>query len=108
MSERGSNTLCASIVESHNATIREWQLQFTLTLLACYAASHRTVHLIGEPVLTSHSLQLQHLLQVFCQFRIECCLLTKGRSIIGYYVIFTFNSLVLHDSLWRRAEHLIY
>ena len=107
MSERSGNTLGACIVESHNAAVRERQLQFTLTLLTCYAASHRTVHLVGEPVLTSHSLQLQHLLQVFCQFCIECCLLTEGRSIVCHYIIFTFNGLVLHDSLWRRAEHLV-
>ena len=104
---RCCDTLCSCIVKSHNATVRQRQLQFALTLLACYATRHRTVNLVGEPVLTSHSLKLQYLLQVLCQLRVECGLLSQSRSVVCYHLVFALYGLVFHDGLWRRAEHLV-
>ena len=71
MAYRGCDTLRACIVESHHATVRERQLQLTLTLLARHPTRHRTVNLVGQPVLASHSLKLQHVLQVFRQLLAE-------------------------------------
>ena len=59
MTESCSDTALSTIVESHNTTIAQWQLNLSLTLLACYLTRNRTVHLIGEPVLTSHRLKLE-------------------------------------------------
>ena len=71
MAYRCSDTLCSSVVESYGTTVREWQLQFALALLACHTACHRTVNLVCEPILTCHRLKLKHVLQVICQLGIK-------------------------------------
>ncbi len=60
MSQGCCDTLLATIVEGYDTTVAQWQLDLTLTLLACNLTCHRTVNLVGQPVLTSHSLKLKH------------------------------------------------
>ena len=60
MTKSGSNTLLTTIVEGHNTTVAQWQLDLTLTLLTGYLTCHGAVYLVGQPVLTSHSLQLEY------------------------------------------------
>ena len=65
MAQRGCDTLFAAIVQSYHTTIAQRQLQFTLALLAGNLACYRTVHLVCQPVFTSHSFQLEHIGEVF-------------------------------------------
>ena len=67
MSKSGSDTLLATVVESYNTTVGKWQLNLALALLACNLASNRTVNLIGQPVLTCHSLKLQNAAYIFVE-----------------------------------------
>ena len=98
MTDSSSDTLVATIVQSHSTAVAQWQLQFTLTLLTSHAASHTTVYLVGQPVLTSNGFQLKNTFYVFVQ--LSC--------IVSNHIIFTFYSLVNHVSLRRRTEHLVY
>ena len=97
MTDSGSDTLVATVVQSHGTTVAERQLQFTLALLTGYTTCHTTVHLVGQPVLTSHGFQLKHTFHVFI----------KLSGIVSHYIIFTFYRLVNHVSLRRRTEHLV-
>ena len=96
MAEGRGDTLLATIIEGHDATVAQRQLQATLALLAGHLARHATVHLVGEPVLAGHGLQLQHATEI---------LLEMGR-VIGYGCIVALDALVAHDGLGRVAEHL--
>ena len=98
MTDSSCNTLVATIVQSHGTAVAQWQLQFTLTLLTSYTASHTTVYLVGQPVLTSYSFQLEYTFYVFVQ--LAC--------VVSYYIVFTFYVLVNHVCLRRRTEHLVY
>ena len=71
MTYRGCYALGTCIVESYHATVGEWQLQLALTLLACYPTRHGAVNLVGQPVLTCHSLQLEHVLEVVGELFVE-------------------------------------
>ena len=96
MTECGSNTLMTTIIQGYNTTVREWQLNLTLTLLAGNFTCDRAVNLIGQPVLAGHSFQLKHALEVFLH------LIYTIRNIL----IFALNGLICHDCLWRMTEHL--
>ena len=96
LTKSSSNTFYSTIVKSHNTTIAQWQLYLTLTLLSCYLTGYRAVNLIGKPIFTSHSLQLQH------TFKIR----VKRSGIISNIFIMTFNSLVHHICFRRMSEHL--
>ena len=87
MANGGGNTLTTTIVEGYNTTVAQWQLNFALTLLTCNFTRHATVNLIGQPVFTSHSLQLEHALQVFVYLVLS----------IGYVFIFALYGIVAHD-----------
>ena len=98
MTDSGSHTLGATIVECYNTAVTERQLKFTLTLLTGNLTRYRAVHLIGEPVLTSYRLELEHLLYILC----EIVLSIFSIAIVALY------GVVYHDGLGRRAEHLVY
>ena len=97
MTDSCCDTLVATVVQSHSTAVAQRQLQFTLTLLASYTTSHTTVYLVGQPVLTSYSFQLEYAFYIFIQ--LSC--------IVSYYIVFTFYSLVNHVCLRRRTEHLV-
>ncbi len=54
MADRGGDTLCAGIVESHDSAVTQRELYLALTLLTGNLAGNRAVNLIGKPVLGSH------------------------------------------------------
>ena len=92
------DTLLATVVECYDTTVREWQLNLTLTLLAGNLTCYGTVYLVGQPVLTSHSLHLENTLQVLVE--VICR--------ISYIFIFTLYGLIYHHSLRSMTEHLSY
>ena len=98
MSDRSSDTFLATIVECNDTAVAQRQLDFSLALLAGYFTRNRTVHLISQPVFTSHGFQLQHPGQIFVKF---------GCFIFRHCVV-TFYGLVYHVSFGRRTEHLVY
>ena len=65
MTESCGYTLLATVVESHNATVGQWQLNLALALLTCNLAGYLTVYLVGKPVFASHGFELKHALQIF-------------------------------------------
>ena len=89
MTQGGGVTLDATVVEGDDTTVAQRQLNLTLTLLTGNLTCHRAVDLVSEPVLTSHSLQLKHTVEVFVNL-----ILT-----VGYVSIVTFYSIILHNSL---------
>ena len=96
MTQRSCDTLTAAVVESHHAAVAQRQLQFALTLLARNLARYRTVHFVSEPVLASHRLQLEHVVEIFVEMT---------RLVGGIFVV-AHNRLVHHDRLRRMAKHL--
>ena len=92
------DTLLATVVESYNTAVGEWQLNLTLALLTGNLTRYGAVHLVGQPVLTSHSLHLENTLQVLVE--------VVGR--ISYILIFALYGLVDHYGLRRMTEHLSY
>ena len=96
MSQRGGDTLLAAIVEGHDAAVAQRQLYLALTLLAGDLARHRAVHLVRQPVLAGHGLQLEHALEILFYLILS----------IGDIFIMTLHGLVAHDGLGRVAEHL--
>ncbi len=91
-----SDTLLATIVEGNNTTVAQWQLNLTLTLLTGNLTCYRTVHLVRQPVLTSHSLQLEHAVEVFVNLILA----------VGHVLVVALYSIILHDGLWRVTKHL--
>ena len=96
MANSSGNTFLATIIECYHTAVAQRQLNLTLTLLAGNLTRHRTVHLVGQPVLTSHSFQLQHVLQIsfYIVVGIRCIL------------VFAHHCLVVHVGLGRVTEHL--
>ena len=96
MSQCRCNTLATTIVEGYHTTVGERQLNLTLALLACNLTCHRTVHLVREPVLTSHGLQLQHAFQIFIE----------PRGIVSHGLVESLHGSIAHDGLRRVTKHL--
>ena len=96
MTESRCDTFLTTIVKGNHTTVRERQLQFALTLLACHLARHRTVNLVGQPVLTSHSFKLKH------SSNLSAEVLLVVRNIL----VSTFHRLISHDSLRTMTKHL--
>ena len=96
MTNGSGNTFLTTIIQSYHTAVAQRQLNLTLTLLAGNLTCHRTVHLVGQPVLTSHSFQLQHILQIsfYIVVGIRCIL------------VFAHHCLVVHISLGRVTKHL--
>ena len=89
MSQRCGNTFLTTIVESYHTTVGKGKLDLTLTLLTGNLSRHRTVNLVGEPVLAGHSLQLQHPLKILIHFILS----------IFHIIIFALHGLVNHHCL---------
>ena len=98
MTDRGSDTFLATVVECYDTTVAQRQLKFTLTLLTSYFACYRTVYFIRQPVFASYSFKLQYIRQIFMKFR----------QFIFRHFIMTFHCFVYHVCLGRRTEHLFY
>ena len=96
MTDRGSDTSTATEVDGHSTTIAQGQLDLTLTLLASHTARDGAVDLIRQPVLTSDTLLLQHLIEV----------VLDASSVIAQGGISLIDMLVDHVGLGRRAEHI--
>ena len=96
MAYGGGDTGLAAVVECNHAAVAERELELALALLACDAACHRAVHLIGKPVLAGHGLELEHLFEVF----LEVGLAVRG---VG---IFARHGFVAHNGFWGIAEHV--
>ena len=98
MAQGSGNTFHSAIVEGNHTAVAQRQLDLTLTLLAGNLTRHRTVHLVGEPVLTGNGLQLEHVLDI----------LLKGLSLgrVGGGSIMALYGLVHHIGLGRMTEHL--
>ena len=91
MTDRGSDTLASAIVKRYGSQVAQWQLQFALALLAGHTTRHTTVHLVGQPVLASHGLQLEHALDIFVELG----------DVVGHHVILALYGLVYHVCLGR-------
>ena len=96
MTQSGGNTFHTTIVESHHTTVAQRQLNLTLTLLTGNLTCHTAVYLISQPVLTSHSLQLEYTLEVFVDLILR----------ISDVLIMTLHGIVTHDGLRRVTKHL--
>ena len=92
------DTLLATVVKCYDTTVRKWQLNLTLSLLTGNLTCYGTVNLVGQPILTSHSLHLENTLQVLVE--VVCR--------ISYIFIFTLYGLIYHYSLRSMTEHLSY
>ncbi len=89
MTQGGGDTLLATIVEGDDTTVAQRQLDLTLTLLTGNLTRHRAVDLIRQPVLTSHSLQLEHAVEVFVDLILR----------VGDVLIVTLYGIIFHDGL---------
>ena len=96
MAEGGGYTGVSAEVEGHHTTVAQRQLHLSLCLLAGNLTRHRTVDLVSEPVLTSHSLKLQHVIEVLVD-------VVDG---VGCVLIVVNDGLVAHHGLGRMSEHL--
>ena len=96
MSEGCGDTLLATIVQGDDTTVAQRQLNLTLALLTGNLTRYGAIHLVGQPVLTGHSLQLEHAIEVFVNL-----ILT-----VGHVSIVTLHRIIFHDGLWRVPEHL--
>ena len=96
MTDGGGYALLATIIQSHHTAVAQRQLNLALTLLAGNLTRHGTVDLVGQPVLASHSLQLQHVLQISLYLVVR----------IGCILILPHHRLIVHVRLGRVAEHL--
>mgnify|MGYP006894265758 CR=1 FL=1 len=65
MSDRGSDTFLATVVECYDTAVAQRQLKFTLTLLTSHFACYRTVYLVCQPVFAGYSFKLQYIRQIF-------------------------------------------
>ena len=96
MTDRGSDTGTATEVNCHSTAVAQGELDLTLTLLASYTARDGAVDLVRQPVLTSDTLLLQHLIEV----------VLDTSSVIAEGGISLVDMLVDHVGLGRRAEHI--
>ncbi len=60
VSQSRGYTFLSAVVESHHAAVGKRKLQLSLALLASHLSGYAAVHLVGEPVLAGHGLQLEH------------------------------------------------
>ena len=96
VTDRGSDTCTATEVDSHSTAVAQGELDLTLTLLASHTPRDGAVDLVRQPVLTSDTLLLQHLIEV----------MLKAGSVIAEGGISLVDMLVDHVGLGRRAEHI--
>ena len=96
MSQSRSDTFATAIVQRHHATIAQRQLYLSLTLLAGNLSRYRAVHFVRQPVLTSHSLQLQHVREIVVQLLL----------FVSDVLIMVRNGRISHNRLGRVSEHL--
>ena len=107
MTESSGYTLASTIVESHDAAVRKRQLNLALALLAGNLTSNGTVHLVGQPVLTSHSLKLKHAAYILVEYVVLAVLRLLLMCIFSVTIV-AFHCLVAHNGLRRVTEHLGY
>ena len=62
----------------------------------CYLTRYGAVYLIGQPIFTSHSFELEHAVDIFVEVR----------GIVGNVLIFAFHCFVDHHRLRRVSKHL--
>ena len=74
-----------------------------MTLLTSNLTCHRAVNLVGQPVLTCHSLKSEHILYITIKCIREVLL---ARLVIYSWCIVSFNGLVVHHRNRRVTEHL--
>ena len=86
MSDSCGDASASAIVECHHAAVGQRQLQLALCLLEGHLARDGAVHLVREPVLAGHGLQLQHAVNVFVHV---------GR-IVAHVLVFPFHRFVHH------------
>ena len=86
VSERGGDAFFTAVVEGHDTTVAQWQLDFSLTLLAGNFACHGTVHFVGQPVFAGHGFHLEHVAQVFIEFAL----------FVGHILVVMFHGVVHH------------
>ena len=96
VTDRGSDTCAAAEVDCHSTAVAQGQLDLTLALLASYTTRDGAVDLVRQPVLTSDSLLLQHLIEV----------VLDTSSVIAEGGISLVDMLVDHVGLGRRTEHI--
>ena len=98
MAQRGGDTGAAAVVQGHDATVGQRQLQRALCLLVCHLSGDGAVHLIGQPVLAGHGFQAEHALHI----------VGDAIVVVGEIGIGAADGLVDHDRFGRVAEHLRY
>ncbi len=98
MSDRSSDSFFSTVVERYDTAVAQRQLKFALALLACYFTCHGAVYLICQPILAGYCFELQHIRQIFMEFR----------QFVFRHFVMTFYGFVYHICLGRRTEHLFY
>ena len=96
MADGGGDACLATVVEGYDATIGKRQLQHALALLASHLARHRTVHLVGQPVLAGNRLEAKHVIDILLDIRN----LSFDRSIV------MLDGRIAHDGLRGVSEHI--
>ena len=96
MSNRGGDTCFPLVVESNHTAVAERQLNLALALLASHLTCDRAVHLVGEPVFTSYSLDLQYIINIFLNIFV---------AIFGVG-IGAFHGFIHHYGFGRIAKHV--
>src|SRR5690606_41452181 len=96
MAYGGGYSFLPFVIQSHDPTIVQGQLQRTGTLLFGHPTTYATVYLVREPILCSNCLQLQYLVQIIME-------VFQG---IGWGLIFSCYRSILHYRLWRTPEHI--
>ena len=98
MTNGSGDTGFSAIVQSHHTAVGKGELEFALALLLCYLTGYGAVHFVGEPVFTSHSFELEHILEIFIQ---EGCIVLRS-------VVVALHGIVGHHGLRRVTKHLCY
>ena len=96
MPDGSRHTTVTTIIQCHHGNIAQRQMQSPHALLPSHFPRHRTVHLVGQPILASHRLNLQDLFQIFLQ----------TGNIVFQIAVLLLHRLVHHHRLGRIAKHI--
>ena len=97
MPERRSDTALPLVIERHDGTVIQRQLDAASRLLLRHAARHRTVDLVGQPVLGGHRFELQYIFDVMYQF---------SGIVLRFRIALPYGTVVQHRAR-RLAEHIL-